>query len=342
MEEENNYKCLCGKEFKSKKSLSGHQSTCPTYLESIGKLQWYICDICGKKFIKPQQLQMHYRMHLSTEEIRAISSPRSKVVCPICGRLIGSSVINRHVQVCKGKEDQHPYRLNHDGLVCQFCGKECKNRNSLCNHERVCKENPNRQSTWDELNGIGHVAWNKGLTAETDCRVAKTVQTYRSNQEAGLHTNQGHAHTDETKHILRLSALKHCLGGFNFRRGKILYNGAKLDSSYELKVAQELDVNCVRWERCNRFPYIDSSGKYRTYTPDFYLPEYGVYLDPKNDYILNNSHNSQPFSDKEKISLVETQNSIIVIILDSTQLTWKSILQCIQDRLFFQTTVDKT
>ena len=52
MEEENNYKCLCGKEFKYKKSLSWHQSTCPTYLESIGKLKWYICDICGKKIYK--------------------------------------------------------------------------------------------------------------------------------------------------------------------------------------------------------------------------------------------------------------------------------------------------
>ena len=29
--------------------------------------------------------------------------------------------------------------------ICRFCGKECKNSNSLRNHERLCKENPNRQ-----------------------------------------------------------------------------------------------------------------------------------------------------------------------------------------------------
>lgn len=30
---------------------------------------------------------------------------------------------------------------------CMFCNKECKNQNSLRNHERLCSENPNRQLT---------------------------------------------------------------------------------------------------------------------------------------------------------------------------------------------------
>lgn len=30
-------------------------------------------------------------------------------------------------------------------FICRYCGKECKNANSLRNHERLCKENPNRQ-----------------------------------------------------------------------------------------------------------------------------------------------------------------------------------------------------
>lgn len=32
-------------------------------------------------------------------------------------------------------------------LYCQYCNKECKNTNSLKNHERVCKHNPNRALT---------------------------------------------------------------------------------------------------------------------------------------------------------------------------------------------------
>ena len=30
---------------------------------------------------------------------------------------------------------------------CKYCGKECKNDNSLRNHERLCKQNPSRQLT---------------------------------------------------------------------------------------------------------------------------------------------------------------------------------------------------
>lgn len=31
------------------------------------------------------------------------------------------------------------------GFICKYCGRECKNNNSLRNHERLCHSNPNRQ-----------------------------------------------------------------------------------------------------------------------------------------------------------------------------------------------------
>ena len=40
-------------------------------------------------------------------------------------------------------------------LYCQYCGKECKSLNSLKNHERLCKENSNKQeSSWVQYNKI--------------------------------------------------------------------------------------------------------------------------------------------------------------------------------------------
>ena len=45
---------------------------------------------------------------------------------------------------------------------CQYCGKICKNANSLRNHERLCKLNPNHR----EHTGFKY-DWNKGLTKET-------------------------------------------------------------------------------------------------------------------------------------------------------------------------------
>ena len=57
--------------------------------------------------------------------------------------------------------------------ICKFCGRLCKNPNSLRNHERLCKENPEHQeSSWVKFNHK-RGAWNKGLIKETDSRVAK-------------------------------------------------------------------------------------------------------------------------------------------------------------------------
>ena len=58
-------------------------------------------------------------------------------------------------------------------MYCIYCGKECKNDNSLRNHQRLCKQNPNHQkSNLDTWNSMG-MSWNKGLTKETSNSVAK-------------------------------------------------------------------------------------------------------------------------------------------------------------------------
>jgi hypothetical protein len=61
-----------------------------------------------------------------------------------------------------------------DALTCKFCGKICKNGNSLRNHQRLCKENPERQeSSFKKYNeNREYIPWNKGLD-KTDARVAK-------------------------------------------------------------------------------------------------------------------------------------------------------------------------
>lgn len=62
-------------------------------------------------------------------------------------------------------------------------------------------------------------------------------------------------------------------------------------------------------------------GKQHRYTPDFYLPEYDIYLDPKNDYLINNINPSLGYNDVEKIKKVSTQNNIKILILDVNSLT---------------------
>ena len=213
-------------------------------------------------------------------------------------------------------------------MKCKFCDKECKNDNSLRNHERLCKLNPNRQLTVFQTNNPvkRDGPWNKGLNKDIDDRIIKQCLTYKNNHILGLHTHYGHPHTKESKLKLREAALRNNLGGFHLRRG-LIYNDIKLDSSYEVALAQSLDKNNIKWERPSRFKYYDLNNKLHYYTPDFYLPDYNIYLDPKNDFLINNINPKLGYSDKDKIKWVMEQNKIKVLILGSQHLNWASILK---------------
>lgn len=210
--------------------------------------------------------------------------------------------------------------------ICKFCGKLCKNANSLRNHERLCKANPDRQeSSWVMFNHK-RGAWNKGLTKETDERVRKYGKTF-SERYSG--TDEGkrilsHPHTEEHKQKMRELAIQRHLGGWHTSK-TIEYKGIKLDSQYEFEVAKELDENQVKWQRPTYFLWEDINGVKHRYYPDFYLPEYNVYLDPKNDYLINNKSKRFGITDVEKIEKVERQNGIRIILLDKDNLTWEHI-----------------
>lgn len=242
--------------------------------------------------------------------------------CKFCNRELNkANALAIHEKYCK----LNPHKQ--DPLQCRYCGKECRNDNSLRNHERFCKLNPNQEeSGLMKYNKERESTWNKGLTEQTDERVAKYCRTRRAHLLDGSVKIVGHPHTEETKQKLRESALRNKLGGFHFRRG-INYGDVKLDSSYEVAVAKSLDENGVKWERCERFKYHDMNNRLHYYTPDFYLPDYNVYLDPKNDFLINNINPNLGFSDKEKIEWVVNQNNVKVLILDKDHLTWDNILK---------------
>ena len=219
-----------------------------------------------------------------------------------------------------------PFNLPGD-YHCRYCGKECKNKNSLVNHERYCKLNPNRVISNIEKANKNNTkpVWNKGLTASTDNRVKERILRQKENYKRNpSRYRYGHPQSEASKEKIRQSALKNGLGGFHMRRG-IYYNGVKLDSSYEVTVAESLDKNNIKWKRCTRFQYCLEDGSIHHYTPDFYLPEFDVYLDPKNDFLIENINPGLGMNDVEKINIASSQNNIRVIVLDKDHLTWEKI-----------------
>jgi hypothetical protein len=100
------------------------------------------------------------------------------------------------------------------------------------------------------------------------------------------------------------------------------YNGVWLDSSYESILARNLDKNNIKWTRPSSLKWNDN-GQIRRYVPDFYLPDYDVYLDPKNDFLIK--------KDQRKIALASLYNKVSIIILSKNELSWAVVLEKIKN-----------
>ena len=189
-------------------------------------------------------------------------------------------------------------------LICKFCQKECKNLNSLHNHERLCKSNVDRKYV---SHTVGITAWNKGLVGDERCSKIGKV---------------GKPHSIETKQHLSQLAKERGLGGYQPNAGrskkfKVTDSFGKevcLQSTYELRCSEILNELGINWLRPTALKY-DS----RNYFADFYLPDYALYLDPKNAY--------KAILDKEKIEKVSKQNNVKVLILLEKDLTLDFIRQ---------------
>lgn len=123
------------------------------------------------------------------------------------------------------------------------------------------------------------VPWNKGLTKENDERLLKASQTLKN-------TMKGRVINFSEEGLLRLSiaAKSRQLGGYRPHPNKgSRYKGIWFDSNWEIIVAKSLDENGIAWKRpLKGFEWDDEGHKYY---PDFYLNDFNVYLDPKNDYL---------------------------------------------------------
>ena len=93
--------------------------------------------------------------------------------------------------------------------ICKYCGKECKNINSLRNHERFCKSNPNRkESPFVKYNKIRGDVWNKGLTKETNDSLKRAAETLKKRWEIYGNPNKGKSMSDEQKKKISISRSK--------------------------------------------------------------------------------------------------------------------------------------
>lgn len=153
------------------------------------------------------------------------------------------------------------------------------------NHSRWCMNNPRRPE---------YVATNSALQMQTEASVKKRTEGIKKAWTDGKyngvdHSSAGWQHTAKTKELLRQKALAsphrrlvRSIRPYTQKDGTVV----QLDSSWEESLAKRLDEINANWIRPTAIKYTDHNNVSRNYFPDFYLPDYDVYLDPKNPYAI--------------------------------------------------------
>lgn len=171
-------------------------------------------------------------------------------------------------------------------FVCKHCNKEFNSlsRANKANHSRWCLANPKRITYTETLSLI-----RQNITTESrKIQAAKISCLHKKGQyiDAPLKgkitkiINGTNAHTKKTKQLLREKAL--ASPHRRLKKKMIQYNGIWLDSTWELELAKRLDTLQIKWVRPEPVKWVDDNNLSHNYFPDFYLPDYKLYLDPKN------------------------------------------------------------
>lgn len=200
------------------------------------------------------------------------------------------------------KGDQNLKRDN-----CVYCNRsfETMTASQRANHTRWCNDNPkrleyvaalHRKRTPDQIERMKNVVSN-----------AHKLGKYKDAPQKGIETKierNNLKHTESAKEKIQKKALES--GHRRLKRCRILYNDIWLDSTWELALAQRLDELGIAWIRPEPLRWVDSDGKNHNYFPDLYLPQFDLYLDPKNPMAVK--------TQKEKLKILMNQYPNIVVL----------------------------
>lgn len=183
---------------------------------------------------------------------------------------------------------------------CSYCNKLCKNANSLRNHERLCKHNPDyeknikghgaftpeaREKAMETKRRRGTIS-NGAIKAKQEGRpFIVTEDTRKKLREAGLKQvwteERREAHRSTMRGVVERHPESYSTHNVCGRVKRIEYNGSVLLGKWELEVAKALDKENIKWtNEMDPFKY-EWDGSVRKYFPDFYLPDMDLYIEVK-------------------------------------------------------------
>lgn len=179
--------------------------------------------------------------------------------------------------------------------ICKFCGSARKNANSLRNHERLCKLNPDYKKIEKTENFYKAMHKRKdthtGTNQYTRAKLLGLPKPIMSKETRLKLSESSKMQTWDADRRLRHSIAmnKAVINNPNSysshnvcgRSKRIEYNGKILLSSWEYIVAKFLDSNNIEWtNELTPFKY-EWNNSTHLYFPDFYLPKYNLYIEVK-------------------------------------------------------------
>lgn len=210
---------------------------------------------------------------------------RNTKTCPECDSEVSLSNFKKHYRSknCLSGGKQ----VKNSSLTCSHCEKLFSSSVGRGLHEIQCEQNSERR-----IPNLGRIAWNKGNKSKPDTRNPDYV-----GKHGGYRSNAGRS-----------------------KKFKVVDSYGKpttLQSTYELKCMELLNDMGIKWVRPKALRYDN-----KNYFADFYLVEFNLYLDPKNDYKAK--------LDKIKIERVVEQNDVKVFVLLESQMTHEYIASITQ------------
>ena len=202
-----------------------------------------------------------------------------KTKCEKCGYEFANrgGCFNKHFKSCNGT-----YSPPKKYKCCPFCNMPFENQtgSQIANHVRWCSLNPKHQEYVEKVCSLGISNLGRVASKERKEKIKKAHEDGRYAHLDYSKINVSRPHTKETKELIRQKAL--ASPHRRLKRKMIEYNGIWLDSTWELILAQRLDELHIKWVRPDPIEWVDSHNSTHHYFPDFYLPDYNIYLDPKN------------------------------------------------------------
>lgn len=219
--------------------------------------------------------------------------------CPKCSTTISNSNIRKHISSCDGFYSKFIRKggwKEEDGrFICLWCSRDFKSMRSTTNH--IWRAHTEKGRNHIPTFGLKFKIWNKGLTSETDERVKKytrsMTKTIRRKIEDGTFVFPKISEEGRKRISIHQSLFNN--GG---RCKWYDVAGQKVQGTWERDIALKFEEMGIHWKKVtsseHSFVY-ELGGKIRRYTPDFYLKEYGVYLEVKGYWWGN---------DREKMNTV--------------------------------------